>query len=44
MREKIEEVAQQFDDVTALDNKNWFANWKAGEVYEAGLKLRYNDV
>lgn len=44
LRSLIEEMATNLDDDTALDNVDVFPRWRVNQYYEAGFRVRYNEV
>ena len=44
LRPIIEQAAQSLNDETALEAVDLFPEWKAGQSYTAGQRIRYNGV
>ena len=44
LRTIIEQAAQSLPDETALEAVELYPKWEAGVFYDAGLKVRYEDV
>lgn len=44
LRPIIEQAVQALDDETALEAVTLYPKWEIGIYYEAGLRLRHNDI